>query len=491
MNWCFIALHSSRLEHLGCVMPSPAHSRLRAIFLILPIFLASADALQKYKHWFHRSQVVFGEVSTDVCNVTYNRFQDKFDELGGAAWIDLALRKPNPVYDYCSEHMTCILSNILESKNASLSSSNVVLGLLPTLLAVVSPSIAELALLSTHRPILSSLISLGSPGVLQTRVFSYEDPAETLDLPDNTHAITRLALALGPWSYKTSVVVSAVEYIAVAASGINMIWLSYELGTRAICSWGCTMSWPPLLWALFPFVIYALGVYSYRLTLDASKRSYSIADPSSGYLNKQSSFFTSTSTSDTAQVSSNTIGGQPEPQKTTALPFSNDIHASANQHTTPHNPSFLSLIKRELLPCAAHPLTVINTRLPLSEHTTRAKFGIFVNCIAGFLSCMHLLYGTIVFSSFNFIDIPDAIGIVAMRFLASSVACRLVILVEIAGIRGARVKLVAEGIAQTEAIAEAAGGGGWAGAGEKLRPDVSVGALSQWRTHSHDVGIAR
>lgn len=339
--------------------------------------------------------------------------------------------------------MSCIIDNLSEATKASLASAEVVLGLLPTLLAVISPSIAELALLSVHRPLLATIISIGSPGVLQTRIFEYEDPAETLDLPDATHGITRLALALGPWGPTVATIISLLEYAVVLASATNVLYLSTTLGFRSICSWGCDRSWPPVLWAIFPLVIFMVGAQGYRLTLDPATRHKNAPV----LLHKQGSFFTDYPTQRNPSPTVNTPPADKTMPTTTADPIFSPQSYSPEptpQGTTNFGSRVWALIKREVLPCAAHPDTVINNRLPLVAPNTRVKVGIMLNCVAGFLSCMHLLYGTVVFASFNFIEIIDVISNIALRYLASSIACRLVIMIEVAGMRGARMRMNAE-----------------------------------------------
>lgn len=430
-----------------------------AVLLVLS-FIGPADAARKYRHWFARSDEDFDHISRSTCNATFNRYEETYDSLGGALWIEIGARE-SVIYEYCRDHMSCVLDNIVPAKQASLNAAGVVLGLLPTLLAVLSPSIAELALLSIHRPILSTLISIGSPGVLQTRVFEYEDPAVSLDLPDSYNAITRTALALGPWDRATAGVISICEYLLVLASGVNVIYLSIELGIKSILSWGCTRSWPAMLWAVFPIVIHTIGACGYRLTLDPSTRH---KEPPV-ILHKQGSFFTEVARGSHTQIPMPNSDAKSQSSATTTttdiplLPIASSAGTAPAPAPAPSSSAgsrLLALIKRELLPCASHPTTVMSNRLPLTGPSTRAKIGILLNCLAGFLSCMHLLYGTVVFASLNFIDVLDAVREISMRFLASSVVCRLVILVEIAGMRGARMRMVAEGRAQADAV----GGGG-------------------------------
>ena len=91
----------------------------------------------------------------------------------------------------------------------------------------------------------------------------------------------------------------------------------------------------------------------------------------------------------------------------------------------------------EFMPSASHP-PALRARLNAREApSTRVTIGIFLQCISGFLSFFHLLYGTVTFSGLLFIDTLDAVGQIAPRFLVSNLVCRFVVLVEIAGMRGA------------------------------------------------------
>ncbi|KPI37189.1 uncharacterized protein AB675_1565 [Cyphellophora attinorum] len=401
--------------------------RMQPIYVgLLLLCLAQGSlAARKYVNWFADSKGIFQPISAGTCNATLKAYNDEYDALGGAWWIDLGLRKYSPIYGLCRDQMTCIINNLDEASKASLASGQVVLGLLPTLLAVISPSIAELALLSVHRPLLGGLISIGSP-------------------------VTRLALALGPWSKTTSTVVSVIQYLLVLGSGANVLWLAAELGVRSILSWGCTRSWPVMLWAAFPLVIHLFSTVGYRLTLDPTTRH--VRPPV--VLHKQDSFFTPPPPSRIAS----SLKDPPQADKsgpftsitstiTNEIPLlpiqnpSTDVQVVEN---TPASSRLWTVIKREFIPCAAHPDTVINNRLPLEHPNTRVKVGIALNCFAGFLSCMHLLYGTVVFASFNFIYVLDVISNISLRFLVSSIVCRLVILLEIAGMRGARMAAMAQ-----------------------------------------------
>ena len=60
---------------------------------------------------------------------------------------------------------------------------------------------------------------------------------------------------------------------------------------------------------------------------------------------------------------------------------------------------------------------------------------ICLNWIALILAYAHWVLGTLVFSSTLFIGTLDALGVFT-RYLASALVCRMILLVELAGIRG-------------------------------------------------------
>lgn len=67
--------------------------------------------------------------------------------------------------------------------------TTVVLDLLPIFLASIGPSVAEISLLSAHRPLLSFLLSIGAPAVYPTRIFEYNNPTLVLKVEGESLAM--------------------------------------------------------------------------------------------------------------------------------------------------------------------------------------------------------------------------------------------------------------------------------------------------------------
>ena len=397
----------------------------RPTFLPTAILLSGITSLSdatssRFHKWFSSSADIFANVSSQTCNATLRAFDTAYDRHSDHAWIDLGIKVNRPIFQLCKDQMNCILGNVSEAEKASLATSGVVLGLLPTLLAVLSPSIAELALLSSQRPLLAFFLSFGALGVLQTRIFEYEDPAELLDPPEGSRKNVRAQLVLGPWTDGMSKLVAFAEFLLALACCVNTGALAIQLSYRSIISWGCTRTWPTIVWVFVPIVIHGFAAVGYRLTLE--KR------PS----NKQSS------SEPTQEV--HTSSNLPAPGYIELKELSTQVTPARDPVSNGVEPQrayggIIRWFQSEWTSCASH-LGVLRLRLPRDKLTTRANIGILLTCIAGFLSFFHLVYGTVAFSALLFIDPLDSIGTVSIRLLVSSTFCRFIVLVELAGIRG-------------------------------------------------------
>ena len=117
----------------------------------------------------------------------------------------------------------------------TVSSAQVLLGVTPTILAVLGASASELSMVSVvaQRPFLSLLLALGSPSVFVSRAFELGDPAELLRdrkgrlRPDHLRSPARRRL------------VAAAQYVAAAGAVANVAELDWELGIKTVCTF-----WP-------------------------------------------------------------------------------------------------------------------------------------------------------------------------------------------------------------------------------------------------------
>lgn len=176
--------------------------------------------------------------------------------------------------------------------------------------------------------------------------------------------------------FKATIIV-VIQYIWVALAVNNSLWNSVQLGKSTILSWKCLYPYMQLSWHFIPLAPFACAT----IALWRSK----------GFENGESK-----------TKSSNFLSRW----------LHSEFKLSAN-HTK------LVYRKNDAKPFDAEPFDVIGLN------------GLAVTCIY-----VHWVFGTLLFSSVLFIGTLDALGVIA-RYLASALFCRVILLVELSGIKGA------------------------------------------------------
>ena len=258
------------------------------------------------------------------------------------------------------------------------------LSIQPTLLATLGPRIAEVSLLSTHRPFLSFLLSIGAPSVWPTRIFTYDDPATCVGRGVNR-------IDVGPQPLWRARLLSVAQYVLVIASIANLFQVSIELGSQTVLSWACTLDYGLLAWALVPLAIHLIAAASYNFEIRSAEK----------HIRKEVQ-----------------NGDTPRSPLVRSMTF---LHKRAE----------LSWLAKEFTICANQPKGLESL---LKEKKMSSK-AVFLNCVASLMAFFHLLFGTMLFSSLVFIAVWDIMNSILWRYLLSTAVCRLVLLVELAGMR--------------------------------------------------------
>jgi hypothetical protein len=186
----------------------------------------------------------FNDLSTKTCNATLTDFVHKWDTHAPVPKIKAA----------CAYHQECILTNLDEGSKAYMSTASLVLGFVPILLSTAGPTLSEIGLLSLERPALAGLISLGTAAVYPSRVLGHEDDSCRRLLKRRYRMGSGIVRFLSQPRYKY--LVSALEYVLVAAAITNILEASWELGVGSVVTFRCTISLLPLVWVLAPALIH-------------------------------------------------------------------------------------------------------------------------------------------------------------------------------------------------------------------------------------------
>ncbi|KAF2804817.1 uncharacterized protein BDZ99DRAFT_467066 [Mytilinidion resinicola] len=344
-------------------------------------------AVPQYTTFYKKNAQGLLNISTGVCNASLHDYHAAF-----TAPADSTLA--HQLLAICYTHEKCILDNLTADIMANLNSAIVILGLMPTLLSTIGPSVADISLLSAHRPLLAFLISLGAPAVWPTRLFEHSDPVRVLgsSAGSSTRGILLVVHVSARWAWMARPL-SAVQYLLAAGAAANVVTTSVELGRNSILSWGCTTTFGPLLWTTLASVVHVVAAVSFALAQRSAARQRSDG-VGRGLVQQRSD-------------NSNAARGGPK------------LFARWLWGT----------VQREVTLCAEQ---------EVEEYDVDAKvpfFAVLGNVIAGCLGFVHIIFGIIIFSSLQLVSVWDVMNFILWRYVISTVVCRLILVVEIGGLR--------------------------------------------------------
>ncbi|KAL6401208.1 hypothetical protein AUP68_16937 [Ilyonectria robusta] len=182
----------------------------------------------RFQEWYSSYGTLFQNISSNVCNETLQGY----------------LAASNG--DTCDLHIDCMLENTRESVKSAIASAAIFLSLVPTVMSMLGPSLVHLAILSTRRPILSFLLSVGSSEFYLDGLFRIESTEELLSTTKGERLFPRIR---GP----RAVLISAGEYVLAClavATGAAKVWCSaygqFQGGQKRRCSRGAAVAGPPV-----------------------------------------------------------------------------------------------------------------------------------------------------------------------------------------------------------------------------------------------------
>ncbi|KAK3321515.1 hypothetical protein B0T19DRAFT_466946 [Cercophora scortea] len=273
----------------------------------------------------------------------------------------------------------CILNGSTEFVKSQMSSAQVLLGVAPTILALIGPSAEEMStlLLVGRRPLLYLILTCGSPSVFFTRAFEYTNPADLLS--DHRFRLRQQhPTGARRWS------VTGLEYLFAFAAMANAADVHSDLGMRTICAVLSDWTYAPLLWGGLGVVVHFAGAVVLFCRIKRCNGCTPTADEA--------------------------------PHR--------------NKHLLWWLPGFrassftLSSIKGSL------------QRLAASEITMCAHHQNLHYSVLSLVTMVHIVFGTMVLSSLIIIGPRDALSVVG-RYMSSVIACRVILMYELSGLRDA------------------------------------------------------
>lgn len=267
----------------------------------------------------------------------------------------------------------CLLDGMEEFRKTEMGITAVILGLLPTILQRIGPTVAEVTVLASRRPLLAVMLGVAMPSVATGGGLA--NPAEALRRRVDTPISGVLGRTRWLW-----VLISAVEYLIASAAIANLFHLLYQLAylsvsvsAIAINAGALSQTYTLFLWVLLLVPAYLLGFWALKMRYKPSE-----------------------------QV------GSPEEEVV-------------------ERKSWVHAVRNEFVPCAVgEPL--------LLTKVDKGPLSVLVQFLTEMASFLIFVFGTVALSSQIFISLGDVVPIV-VRFISSTLVCRAVLLFELYGLR--------------------------------------------------------
>lgn len=332
----------------------------------------------RFQNWYSALAPVFHNVSTNVC-------RESLQAYIAEPWKDAT----------CDAHLDCILGNTSDSLKTKIASAAVFLGILPSMLSWFGPSLTHLTLLSARRPFLALCVACGNPGFHLDRLFTVESPSDAFSQYGGSRFIPRVR------SPGWAVFITLVEYILAGAAIFNVVTLSLRIGDRAVMSFECRIWFLPIIWMGLFIALFLVVAVPFQFSRAAR------------YMRGSDARWTDEGRRQLVEDEGGIhwvgegFGGADEPKKRNFV---------------------ARYFIRELTP-GSRQASLDSKQIPEFERwmASSLNFGYL-------LVSFHIILGTCWFSSTLFLSPKDAITIM-VRYFGSSVACRLIIAVELAGLQ--------------------------------------------------------
>jgi hypothetical protein len=385
-------------------------TRLAVFTLVIyAIPIAALTYTCQFRDWYPQYGHIFETIKNEDCADEYQSYlgrdknPSKIDVLGGGGQYTVLTQ---PV-------INCILNHTSQYVMNGMTNAQVLLGIMPTVLALVGASTEEMSMLANvgRRPLLALLLAAGSPSVYFSRAFEYSGPREILsETPDRMQQWR-------PRNWFSKLLVSGPEYIIALAAIGNIAVMNWELGVRTICSFWNDAIIAPTLWACLGVVLHVLGTFVLRLRLRGWRgREEEVRRAKHEAEEKKKA-------ADKARKAG--AGRNQDPfGLLEALCLVGGWFFGVPKR-------FCGILRTEFVPSAAEPFEV---RILQFKET---KTFLVAAWTLSMLTIFHIIYGTLVFASTTFIGTHDALIIVA-RYMGSVALCRIVLMYELAGIRESR-----------------------------------------------------
>ncbi|RBR22214.1 hypothetical protein FVER53590_25851 [Fusarium verticillioides] len=365
---------------------------------------AAVTSTKQFKHWYPQFGWIFEKIVKVNCTAEYDRYLTGFknhseiDYFGGGG-IYTAITQPL---------VECILEHTSEYLKVAMTGAQVVLGIMPTIIALLGPSHDEIAMLCNvgRRPLLAAGLALASPSAYFSRAFEYSNPIDILSVDTNRYVQWR------PRAVYSQLLISAAEYLVTTVACYNVLDNTLKANYRAIFAFSPDADFLPGLWLAIGIALHIAACFICRLRLHGSRT--------------QESSAAETNENSTRQES------KEEKKQLWLIKFLKSWAqnlSSLMSWIKGIGPRLMDIITTtELFPCSSAGYVAKIYSFP------ETKTFLVLSWWQSTITILHILFGTLIFSGMLFVGTKDAL-LIAGRYIAGVAICRVILMYELAGLR--------------------------------------------------------
>ncbi|EEQ34943.1 conserved hypothetical protein [Microsporum canis CBS 113480] len=234
----------------------PKISTITALILLSVAAPAAARSTSQFRKFFPAWNGYLLNIIDNECQEQRDKY---FDPSNGERVLSYQLAN-------------CLLDGMEEFRKTEMGITSVILGLLPTMLQTFGPTVVEVSVLASRRPLLAFLLGIAMPSVSTGGPLA--NPAEslrrTIDFRIRSHVLPQAR-----WAW---LLISVSEYLIAAAAAANVFYQVYQLAywsisvsAIAVDSGTISETYTPCLWLLLLIPVHLLSFWRLKLRYKPSE----------------------------------------------------------------------------------------------------------------------------------------------------------------------------------------------------------------------------
>lgn len=226
---------------------------LPSILVILAFIATPCYAIihLRFQHWFKQYDPYFTN-ATQYCQQEIQNYRNDDSSLR-------SLGSDTPA----SIATDCILRDLPAVMQANFTSAPVLLGIVPAICGLIGPSIADVAVLSTYKPLLTLLLATGSPAINVINLFSRVKVTEPLEPSSSPLVVAAMDCLLRQNRY-VQASIEGLCYLGALLAIANNVRNSMFLDIMTVSGWSPGALFMPLVWSTLALLIHSVGMVAIR-----------------------------------------------------------------------------------------------------------------------------------------------------------------------------------------------------------------------------------